>query len=118
MDLYSLTKGWRHLKGYPVRGQRTWTNAWTSYKSNIILRAFRSKQISSNYNLSLAQSEIVILAEKVNDLWKINWIKEWRLAQRKRIKFLKNKYGIYRINLYNLAQNNIININKLKKKKK
>ena len=33
-------KGWCHALGKPVRGQRTWSNAWSSYKSNRTLRQF------------------------------------------------------------------------------
>lgn len=38
-----LIKSYRgrcHAIGKPVRGQRTWSNAWTSYKNNKILRSF------------------------------------------------------------------------------
>ena len=41
-----LTKTYRgrcHLLGKPVRGQRTWSNAWTSYKYNTTLRRFVSE---------------------------------------------------------------------------
>jgi len=33
-------KGWCHALGKPVRGQRTWSNAWSSYKYNRTLRKF------------------------------------------------------------------------------
>lgn len=33
-------KGWCHALGKPVRGQRTWSNGWSSYKHNKILRKF------------------------------------------------------------------------------
>lgn len=36
-------KGYCHAIGKPVRGQRTWSNAWNSYKSNNILRNFITK---------------------------------------------------------------------------
>jgi len=38
-----LTKTYRgkcHLLGKPTRGQRTWSNGWTSYKHNLTLRRF------------------------------------------------------------------------------
>jgi hypothetical protein len=38
-----LTKTFRgkcHLLGKPVKGQRSWSNGWTSYKYNTILRKF------------------------------------------------------------------------------
>lgn len=33
-------KGWCHALGKPVRGQRTWSNAWSSYKYNRTMRQF------------------------------------------------------------------------------
>ena len=33
-------RGWCHALGKPVRGQRTWSNGWSSYKYNKILRKF------------------------------------------------------------------------------
>jgi ribosomal protein S13 len=33
-------KGKCHLLGKPVNGQRTWSNGWTAYKYNLILRRF------------------------------------------------------------------------------
>ena len=41
-----LIKSYRgrcHAIGKPVRGQRTWSNAWTSYKFNKVLRQFLSE---------------------------------------------------------------------------
>lgn len=42
---YFLNKTYRgkcHAVGKPVRGQRTWSNAWTSFKVNNLLRLFIS----------------------------------------------------------------------------
>merc|ERR1712170_292972 len=33
-------KGKCHALGKPVRGQRTWSNAWNSYNTNKVLRTF------------------------------------------------------------------------------
>ena len=33
-------KGFCHILGKPVKGQRTWSNAWMSYKKNLFLRMF------------------------------------------------------------------------------
>ena len=43
---YYLTRSYRgkcHALGKPVRGQRTWSNAWGSYKNNKELRSFISE---------------------------------------------------------------------------
>lgn len=52
-DLYRLTiirlyliksyRGRCHALGKPVRGQRTWSNAWGSYNTNKLLRSFISE---------------------------------------------------------------------------
>jgi len=36
-------QGYCHALGKPVRGQRTWSNAWNSFKCNNVLRNFISK---------------------------------------------------------------------------
>ena len=38
--LIKSSRGWSHALGKPVRGQRTWSNAWTTYNYNRILRKF------------------------------------------------------------------------------
>ena len=38
--LLKTMKGRSHMLGKPVRGQRTWSNAWTAYNSNRLLRSF------------------------------------------------------------------------------
>lgn len=61
-------KGYCHALGKPVHGQRTWSNAWSSYKNNLILRNF----ISESKN-SLDKNK---LPEKIN------------------YKFVKKKYAV------------------------
>ena len=61
-------KGYCHALGKPVHGQRTWSNAWSSYKNNLTLRNF----ISESKN-SLEKNK---LPEKIN------------------YKFVKKKYAI------------------------
>ena len=38
--LIKTSRGRAHALGKPVRGQRTWSNAWTSYRNNKVLRNF------------------------------------------------------------------------------
>lgn len=61
-------KGKCHLLGKPTRGQRTWSNGWTSYKYNLILRRFVSETKSK--------------LSKDKKIEKINY------------KLIKKKYGI------------------------
>jgi len=68
MYLIKVYKGKCHLVGKPVRGQRTWSNAWTSFKRNLILRKF--------------VSEIKLKLSKEKKPEKINY------------KLIKKKYGI------------------------
>lgn len=66
-----LIKSYRgrcHALGKPVRGQRTWSNGWTSYKINLTLRKF--------------VSEMKFKISKITKVDKINY----RVA--------KKKYGI------------------------
>lgn len=47
-------KGRCHAIGKPVKGQRTWSNGWSSYKNNLILRKFISEmkfKISKNVKI-------------------------------------------------------------------
>jgi len=68
MYLTKVYKGKCHLLGKPARGQRTWSNAWTSFKKNLILRKF--------------VSEIKLKLSKEKKPEKINY------------KLIKKKYGI------------------------
>lgn len=44
--LIKTYQGKAHMLGKPVRGQRTWSNGWTSYNSNKLLRTFVNKFFS------------------------------------------------------------------------
>jgi hypothetical protein len=84
LDLISSYRGWRHSKGLPVRGQRTWTNAWSVYKSNLVLREYRvevSKRIYGSIQINYLS--VAYLAEQINTLWKFQWEREWKIAKKK-----------------------------------
>lgn len=66
--LIKVYRGKCHLLGKPVRGQRTWSNAWTSFKKNLILRKFVTE---TKQKLSKSRK-----SEKIN------------------FKLIKKKYGI------------------------
>jgi ribosomal protein S13 len=71
LDIISSYRGWRHSKGLPVRGQRTWTNGWSVYKSNLTLREYRievSKRIYGSIQINYLS--IAYLAAQINMLWK------------------------------------------------
>jgi ribosomal protein S13 len=58
MYLIRSYRGRCHAIGKPVKGQRTWSNAWTSYKINKVLRTFIHET-----SLKLRQNQV---AEKIN----------------------------------------------------
>jgi ribosomal protein S13 len=69
LDLVNSYRGLRHAFGLPVRGQRTWTNAWSSYRSNLILRQFKIKLSKRLYtSITLNELNIAYLAEQINSL--------------------------------------------------
>jgi len=116
MILDSLTtyKGWRHFKSLPVRGQRTWTNAWSSSRSNELLRNFRVKNCKYFYNNAPEkESKIAFTAEYVNLLWKVQWLNEWLSAKASRLKF-KGHPNSMKIDLYSMANYQVIHPLKLK----
>ena len=84
LDIINSYRGWRHSRGLPVRGQRTWTNAWTSYRSNLILREYKIVLAKRIYgNISSNELNVAYLAEQINMLWKLQWEQEWREAKKK-----------------------------------
>lgn len=85
-------KGYRHCHGLPVRGQRTWTNANSCYKSNTFLRQFRIvyfKKFVGSSNTSVVSH--LHMAEQINLLWKIQWDLEWKEAKKKQKKIIQEK---------------------------
>jgi len=113
LDLINSYRGWRHSRGLPVRGQRTWTNAWTSYKSNLILREYKIILAKKLYgNIPANELNVAYLAEQVNLLWKLQWEQEWREAKKKRLVFLKKDLNLYKIDLYSMAKGNITGFTK------
>jgi ribosomal protein S13 len=93
-DLIQSFKGWRHLVGLPTNGQRTWSNGWTAYKSNLFLREHKSKISKFYYGRNYkADTKISLMAEHRNWLWKKQWPWEWAFSR----SFI---YRIFRKNPY------------------
>lgn len=109
LDLLSTYRGWRHSKGLPVRGQRTWTNSQSTYKSNLTLRLFKVNLVRKLYgNVTLKNAAVAYMAEQVNLLWKLQWAKEWSLAKKRRLQTLQKKRGTYKVDLYSMAKGQVI----------
>ena len=124
LNFINTYKGWRHLKGLPARGQRTWSNAWTSYRTNLVLRHEKLKLIKKFYGkTSNLEQKIAFLCEYINFLWKSQWFHEWMYSRRYIKKSIKTSKKVFRIDLVATAKGFLGNIRKNnpkvgKKKKK
>lgn len=109
LDLITSYKGFRHLKGFPLRGQRTWSNSWSTYKNNQILRNIRFDWALKYYNLTSRKDiKIGLFAEFHNLLWKKQWHKNWWEARIKRLaRQTKLVDDIFKIDLKAIALNQI-----------
>ena len=81
--LIKCYRGRCHALGKPVNGQRTWSNAWSAYKNNLVLRRFISETKNSLSKLSTP--------EKIN--YKL--IKKKYVTKQKKIKKIEKKKTIW-----------------------
>ena len=117
LDLINTYKGLRHSFGLPVRGQRTWTNAWSTYKSILTLRQFKIKLSKRLYtSITISDLNIAYLAEQMNSLWKLQWDAEWKKAKRQRQLQAKKSRNFYKVDLKTIASGNV-SVREKKKKK-
>lgn len=121
LELIGSYRGWRHMHGLPVRGQRTWSNAWSVYKSNLDLREFSISLTKNIYKtattLKSSTLRLAYMAEHINKLWAVQWELEWKKARKKRINALKKDYKDYTVDLLRLASGNV-NTKKVRKNRK
>jgi len=118
LDILQTYKGWRHAKGLPVRGQRTWTNAWSSFRSNLVLRKFKIKIAQKIFTqLSVSDVSTAYLAEQINMLWKVQWESEWKAAKKNRLR-LTRQGGAVKADLVGMAKGHVVSPQKLKKMNK
>lgn len=122
LDFLNTYRGLRHSKGLPVRGQRTWTNAWSTYRSNLNLRRFKLEVAKRVYgNIPVTNLNTIYLAEQINYIWKLQWKSEWLQARSKRLKLMQNEHSMFKIDINSMAKGHIDGFNKKKevnKKKK
>ncbi len=108
LDLINSYRGLRHAFGLPVRGQRTWTNAWSCYRSNTALRQFKIKLSKRLYtSITINELNIAYLAEQINSLWRLQWDSEWKKAKRQRQVQTKKSRGYYNVDLKTIASANV-----------
>lgn len=79
-DLLHTVKAWRHIKGYPARGQRTYSNAMGARKHKLLL-FFRLEQFKNRFGRRKRNIyPTLIQAEYNNRLWYWTWFREWKEA--------------------------------------
>lgn len=114
LDMIQSYRGVRHARGLPCRGQRTWTNAWTSYRVNTTLRVFKIKLLNRAYKKTTNEHlNTYYLAEQINLLWKVFWKDEWLNAKKKVILVSKKKN--VNVDVTSMAKGNVVSPTRLKK---
>lgn len=85
-------KGYRHIFGLPVSGQRTWSNAKVAKKLNTILILFKEKKLLK-YLKNKKFKSFIYLTEYINYLYKYMWYHDWFLNKVHFIKiFRRSRY--------------------------
>lgn len=75
LDLIGSYRGWRHLIGLPLRGQRTWSNGKTTMRTNNILRKYKNWANNNLYRDAIKNNYFQIQA---CTLWKNQWGDDWK----------------------------------------
>lgn len=122
LDTVGSYRGWCHFRGLPTRGQRTWTNAWSAYKSNGVLRNYKLKVFKKYYGGIIPEKEITVsyVAETLNFVWRFQWDKEWLSAKNELLKF-EGHPKTMKIDLYSMYNYQVIHpfkLNKMSKKQR
>ena len=117
LDFINSYRGYRHIFGLPVHGQRTWTNGNSVYRSNNTLRNYKI----SIFKKSLLSSQkdnvnSAFYLEQTNFIWKNQWEFEWNLAKRHHTVALKKNRGYIKYDIGVLSKINP-NIRDFKKQK-
>lgn len=106
-DMVHLYKTWRHVRGYPSNGQRTWSNGKSVSKNNTVLRDYRATQIISAFGKKRRkQATNLVLGEYNNKLWKYTWFSEWDQARKFNIRTSKvvGKKRVIKVDLVSLTK--------------
>lgn len=115
LDFISCYRGYRHSFGLPVNGQRTWTNAKTTFSSNSLLRNYKLNLFKKSLlGLPINDVNNAFYLEQLNFLWKSQWELEWFFAKKKRLIDLKKSRGFIKFDINTLSK---INPNVKDKKK-
>lgn len=118
LDFIQSYKGWRHSKGFPCRGQRTWSNASSAKNANISLRKFKLKLLTRLYKkFPEHQLNVLYLAEQINMLWRSQWNNEWKAARKQRLEETAKGKKI-EPDLIAMSKGNVVHPNKVKRMNK
>lgn len=122
LDALGSYRGWYHFRGLPTRGQRTWTNAWSAYKSNGILRNYKLKIFKKYYGGVIPEKEITVsyIAETLNFIWRFQWDREWLSAKNELLRF-EGHPKTMKVDLYSMYNYQVIHpfkLNKMSKKQR
>ncbi len=100
-------RGWRHSFSLPCRGQRTWSNAWSVFKTKNLFKdyIFDLFKLGIN-NAHPDELKNGFYLEQLNCLWKWQWRKEWLKAFFKKKKEFKKIRGIKKLELNALVNSN------------
>lgn len=91
-DMIHNYKIWRQIKGYPVNGQRTWSNGKSASKTNSTLKNFRIQQIMLAYGKKRkAKAPQLVMGEYMNKLWFKTWKSEWKQAKKFNLRSSKKR---------------------------
>lgn len=121
IDNINSYRGWRHFLGLPVRGQRTWSNKNSVFKSNSTLRDFKLMLAKKFYgNIPSKQINIGLASEQINYLWRNQWTLEWISAKNSMLRQISksNPIKIDLFSMYNLQIMHPFKLKKLSKKQK
>lgn len=94
-------RSWRHFKGLPVRGQRTWTNKTTVRSTNTDMRNLKFQIMKRYYgNFNTSAVSVGTTVEAYNRLWYKQWFHEWWSTRLRRLRLGKNsnKVCVYDFN--------------------
>lgn len=104
-DMINLYIVWRRIRGYPTRGQRTWSNGKSAMLNGKILQTFRTKQFITAFGgkkrLNFAT---LIQGEYTNKFWMRYYTSEWLQARKSLRKHLHKKTKNLQIDLPSLAK--------------
>lgn len=115
LNLLGTYRGWRHSRGLPVRGQRTWSNAWSSYRSNLLLRSYKINISKKIYGSNFSNDYFTAyLAEEVNNMWRLQWGSEWLEAKKKRVNLQKNVKNNFKVDLISMSKLQVDAVSKKK----